>query len=81
MQERPGCGHARFLLADVLARSGAGPEATTAFTAFLSLWPQADEPLPEIKRARAFVEAREVTVRGEVAHPALTEPDSRTRVH
>ena len=60
MQERPGCGHARFLLADVLARSGAAPEAATAFSAFLSLWPQADEPLPELQRARAFVESRAV---------------------
>jgi tetratricopeptide (TPR) repeat protein len=84
VQERPGCGHARFLLADVLARSGAGPEATTAFAAFLSLWPQADELLPELKRARAFVEAREGAAAAQEPHPELAGTGvaaTRARVH
>ncbi|MBF5041283.1 hypothetical protein FGE12_02715 [Aggregicoccus sp. 17bor-14] len=69
VQERPGCGHARFLLADVLARSGAADEAAEAFSAFLALWAHADEPLPELQRARGFLEAR---ASGRVAAPAVT---------
>ena len=58
VSERPGCGHARFLLGDVLARSGATQDAVTAFTAFTALWPQADEHLPELQRARLFLDNR-----------------------
>jgi hypothetical protein len=69
VSERPGCGHARFLLGDVLARSGATQDAVTAFTAFTALWPQADEHLPELQRARLFLDNR--------ALPAAEQPVPR----
>jgi len=58
VSERPGCGHARFLLGDVLARSGAVQDAVTVFSAFTALWPRADEHLPELQRARLFLDNR-----------------------
>jgi hypothetical protein len=42
----------------VLARSGATQDATTAFSAFTALWPQADPHLPELQRARLFLDNR-----------------------
>ncbi|MCY1014895.1 hypothetical protein [Pyxidicoccus sp. MSG2] len=58
VSERPGCGHARLLSAEVLVAVGAWEEAVAAFTAFLDCWRDADPHLPELRRARLFIAGR-----------------------
>jgi tetratricopeptide (TPR) repeat protein len=58
VSERPGCGHARLLSAEVLVALGAWEEAVAAFTAFLDCWRDADAHLPELRRARLFIAGR-----------------------
>ncbi|WP_163997214.1 hypothetical protein [Pyxidicoccus caerfyrddinensis] len=58
VSERPGCGHARLLSAEVLVAVGAWEEAVAAFTAFLDCWRDADAHLPELRRARLFIAGR-----------------------
>ena len=55
---RPGSGHARYLVAEARAATGAFAEAVLDFTAFLECWNEADPQLQELKRARAFVAGR-----------------------
>jgi tetratricopeptide (TPR) repeat protein len=54
VRERPGCGHAWFLLAEVHVARGAFEEAARAFSSFLECWSDADPHLSELRRARAF---------------------------
>jgi tetratricopeptide (TPR) repeat protein len=56
--ERPGSGHARFLVAEVRVAQGRFPEAVQDFSAFLECWSQADTHLPELQRARMFMAGR-----------------------
>ncbi|WP_224245178.1 tetratricopeptide repeat protein [Hyalangium gracile] len=56
--ERPGSGHARFLVAEARVALGRLPEAVSDFTAFLECWREADPHLPELQRARAFMAGR-----------------------
>jgi tetratricopeptide (TPR) repeat protein len=56
--ERPGSGHARFLVAEARVAQGRFPEAVLDFTAFLECWRQADPQLPELQRARTFMAGR-----------------------
>jgi predicted Zn-dependent protease len=58
VKERPGSGHAWFLLAEVHVARGAFAEAVPAFTSFLECWRDADPQLPELRRARAFLAGR-----------------------
>lgn len=53
--ERPGSGHARFLVAEARVAQGRLPEAVLDFSAFLECWSQADSHLPELQRARTFM--------------------------
>ncbi len=55
VKERPGSGHARFLLAEVHVARGAFTEAAQAFASFLECWSEADAHLPELRRARTFL--------------------------
>jgi predicted Zn-dependent protease len=55
VKERPGSGHAWFLLAEVQIARGAFCEAAHAFASFLECWSEADPHLPELRRARAFL--------------------------
>jgi tetratricopeptide (TPR) repeat protein len=56
--ERPGSGHARFLVAEARVAQGHFPEAALDFSAFLECWCQADTHLPELQRARTFMAGR-----------------------
>jgi tetratricopeptide (TPR) repeat protein len=56
--ERPGSGHARFLVAEAQVALGRFPEAAQNFSAFLECWSQADTHLPELQRARIFMTGR-----------------------
>jgi tetratricopeptide (TPR) repeat protein len=56
--ERPGSGHARFLVAEARVALGRFPEAELDFSAFLECWCQADTHLPELQRARMFMAGR-----------------------
>ena len=58
VKERPGSGHAWFLLAEVHVARGAFAEAASAFASFLECWRDADPQLPELRRARAFLVGR-----------------------
>ncbi|MGZ3459207.1 MAG: tetratricopeptide repeat protein, partial [Archangium sp.] len=58
VKERPGSGHARFLLAEVHVAWGAFAEAAAAFASFLECWRDADPHLPELQRARLFLASR-----------------------
>ncbi|MFE8597420.1 tetratricopeptide repeat protein [Archangium violaceum] len=58
VKERPGSGHAWFLLAEVHVARGSFSEAASAFAAFLECWRDADQQLPELRRARAFILGR-----------------------
>jgi len=58
VKERPGSGHAWFLLAEVHVARGAFSEAASAFASFLECWRDADPQLPELRRARAFLLGR-----------------------
>jgi hypothetical protein len=55
VQERPGHGHAWYLLAEVHVARGAFSEAAQAFFSFLECWREADPHLPELRRARTFL--------------------------
>jgi predicted Zn-dependent protease len=55
VRERPRCGHAWFLLAEVHVAQGLLSEAARAFASFLECWSEADAHLPELQRARAFL--------------------------
>lgn len=55
VKERPGCGHAWFLLAEVHVARGTPAEANAAFASFLECWRDADAHLPELQRARVFL--------------------------
>ncbi|HSP82006.1 MAG TPA: tetratricopeptide repeat protein, partial [Myxococcaceae bacterium] len=59
VRERPGCGHAWFLLAEAQVARGAFEEAAHAFSSFLECWSEADPHLPELHRARSFLSSRE----------------------
>ncbi|KFE62182.1 hypothetical protein [Hyalangium minutum] len=56
--ERPGSGHARFLVAETRVAQGSFPEAVLDFASFLERWRQADPHLPELQRAQAFMAGR-----------------------
>jgi tetratricopeptide (TPR) repeat protein len=56
--ERPGSGHARFLVAEARVAMGRLSEAVLDFSAFLERWRQADPHLPEPQRARTFMAGR-----------------------
>jgi tetratricopeptide (TPR) repeat protein len=56
--QRPGSGHARYLVAEARVATGAQAQAVLDFAAFLECWHQADPQLPELKRARAFMAGR-----------------------
>ncbi|PTL78366.1 tetratricopeptide repeat protein [Vitiosangium sp. GDMCC 1.1324] len=58
VRERPGCGHAWFLLAEVHIARGSFAEAAPAFVSFLECWLDADPQLPELRRARLFLAGR-----------------------
>ncbi|QRK07723.1 tetratricopeptide repeat protein [Archangium violaceum] len=58
VKERPGSGHAWFLLAEVHVARESFAEAASAFASFLECWRDADEQLPELRRARIFLAAR-----------------------
>lgn len=75
--ERPGSGHARLLVADVQLARGAYPEAVREFSLLLERWCCADEHLPELKRARAFMASRgSLRVVGAEEPPSEPEPAS-----
>ena len=63
VQERPGSGHAWFLLAEVHVARGAFSEAAQAFASFLECWSEADPHLPELRRARTFLTSNVVPLR------------------
>ncbi|HVG57066.1 MAG TPA: hypothetical protein VNA24_00825 [Hyalangium sp.] len=67
--ERPGSGHARFLMAEARVAMGSFPEAELDFLAFLECWRQADTHLPELQRARAFMTGRGHSLRAEEGQP------------
>jgi tetratricopeptide (TPR) repeat protein len=56
--ERPGSGHAHFLVAESRVVMESFSEATLDFTVFLERWRQADSHLPELQRARTFIAGR-----------------------
>ncbi len=56
--ERPGSGHARFLVAEAQVALVRFPEAAQDFSAFLDCWAHADTHLPELQRARMFMSGR-----------------------
>ncbi|HYO56062.1 tetratricopeptide repeat protein [Archangium sp.] len=58
VKERPGSGHAWFLLAEVHVARGSFTEAASAFASFLECWRDADPRLPELRRARVFLAGR-----------------------
>lgn len=56
--ERPGSGHARFLVAEIRGAMEDLPEAVRDFSTGLELWRQADPHLPDLQRARTFMAGR-----------------------
>jgi tetratricopeptide (TPR) repeat protein len=56
--ERPGSGHARFLVAEARVMLGRFSEAVPDFSSFLECWSLADTHLPELQRARMFMAGR-----------------------
>ncbi|XXF75605.1 hypothetical protein P2318_21400 [Myxococcaceae bacterium GXIMD 01537] len=73
-EERPGSGHARFLVAEARVASGALSEAVGDFTGFLERWRHADAHLPELQRARAFLASRGRLLRVVGAVRGVEEP-------
>ncbi|MCE9667216.1 hypothetical protein LY474_05250 [Myxococcus stipitatus] len=58
VDERPGCGHYRLLMAEAHAAAKDHTSAVRDFSAFLECWRDADAHLPELHRARVFVAGR-----------------------
>jgi len=55
LDERPHSGWALFGIAVAWQKQGKGPEAAKAFHEFLDAWSHADQDLPEIKTAQAYL--------------------------
>jgi len=58
VEERPGCGHFRLLLAEARAALGERVLAVQDFNSFLDRWRDADAHLPELRRARTYIDGR-----------------------
>jgi tetratricopeptide (TPR) repeat protein len=57
LSERPKSGHALYGIAQSYALAGDAPKAVQAYKDFLAEWPHADEDLPQVKQAKAWLAA------------------------
>ena len=57
LSERPRSGHALYGIAQSYALAGDAPKAVQAYKDFLAEWPHADEDLPQVKQAKAWLAA------------------------